>query len=141
MLLGNNYQEPIITQTQANRSNSTQMLSYMTYRHNSNSSIITMQKKSLAAFPPCQRKTKEPEKKEQEKENQKKKHKGGKREKKKKYNLATTHPSVTGQTPKCKPQERWIGAGDWNHRRLTCFQPEHLSLASVVKWEPAYSSC
>ena len=51
--------------------------------------------------------TKEQEKKEQEKENQKKKNRKGEREKK--YNLATTHPSVTGQTPKCKPQERWIG--------------------------------
>ena len=34
---------------------------------------------------------------------------GEREKKKKKYNLATTHPSVTGQTPKCKPQERWIG--------------------------------
>ena len=71
----------------------------------------------------------------------KKKKKRKKKTGKKNNNLATTHPSVTGQTPKCKPQERWIGAGDWNHRRLTCFQPEHLSLASVVRWEPAYSSC
>ena len=39
----------------------------------------------------------------------------------KKTNLATTHPSVTGRTPKCKPQERWIGGGDWNHRRLPAF--------------------
>ena len=43
---------------------------------------------------------------------ERKKEKEKKKKKKKEeeiYNLATTHPSVTGQTPKCKPQERWIG--------------------------------
>ena len=56
-------------------------------------------------------------------EKDKKKEKEKKREKRKgkNNNLATTHPSVTGQTPKCKPQERWIGGGDWNHRRLPAF--------------------
>ena len=39
----------------------------------------------------------------------KKKKKKKKKKEEEKYNLATTHPSVTGQTPKCKPQERWIG--------------------------------
>ena len=40
----------------------------------------------------------------------KKKNEGEEKKKEeKKTNLATTHPSVTGQTPKCKPQERWIG--------------------------------
>ena len=79
------------------------MLSYMTYRHNYNSfhnhyakKKIGGEKKSLAAFPPCQGKNRELVRKEGQ-------------AKKKKSNLATTHPSVTGHTPKCKPQERWIG--------------------------------
>ena len=44
---------------------------------------------------------------------------------KKKYNLATTHPSVTGQTPKCAASGA-LDRRDWNHRRPTCFLPEHL---------------
>ena len=86
------------------------MLSHMTYGHNY---IIIMPKKKpsslkLPSMPKENKRTgKKRNKKKKTKKEQNLRGKGKKR--RKKYNLATTHPSVTGQTPKCKPQERWIG--------------------------------
>ena len=48
----------------------------------------------------------------------KKKKRVNQKKKRKKNNLATTHPSVTGQTPKCAASGA-LDRRDWNHRRLT----------------------
>ena len=52
---------------------------------------------------------------------------GGKKLEKKvrrKNNLATSHPSVKGQTPKYVAPGALDGR-DWDHRRPTCFTTEH----------------